>query len=237
MELTEKYQKREIPIEFVITLKNDFNYDSSIARINEIETLLNMPERMSELDKNVFLSSLFDFESKFMIQSVGGLLGYLDRKKVNFDLDLQQTQTPIHIVSKINLNKILTLDSNAFKSLDIFKTVDLNCALRQHDLKKSISFRTNLNDKSTDTLYGLYSSKILTKIGIKRLRSLMLKPLRDMEVLNERHRLIDFFLKGENSELTKLLRAALKKCKFISNILRDMRIAKCNITEWKRYVH
>ena len=236
MEITEKYHKRKVPIEFVMTLKNDFNFDSSMARINEIENLLNMPEKMNELDKNVYLSSLFDFESKFMIQSVGGLLGYLDRKKVNFELDFNLIRTPIHTVSKINLDKILFLDSNAFKSLDIFKTVDLNCALRQHDLKKSTSFRTNLYDKSIDTLYGLYSSKILTKIGIKKLRSFMLKPVRDMEMLNERHQFVEFFMKSENNEITKMLRQALKKCKFINNILRDMRIAKCNITEWKRYL-
>jgi DNA mismatch repair ATPase MutS len=235
MEITEKYQKRKIPIEFVMTLKNDFQFDSSIVRINEIKSLLNMPENITEMEKNMFLSSLFDFESKFMIQSVGGLLSYLDRKKINFQIDYNLSQTPILSVSKINLDKILLLDSNTFKSLDIFKTVDLNCALRQHDMKKSTSFRTNLYDKSIDTLYGLYSSKILTKIGIKKLRSFMLKPIRDTEVLNERHRFVDFFLKSENSEITKMLRLALKKCKFINNILRDMRIAKCNITEWKRY--
>ena len=65
MEITEKYQKRKIPIEFAMTLKNDFQFDSSIVRINEIKSLLNMPENITEMEKNIFLSSLFDFESKF----------------------------------------------------------------------------------------------------------------------------------------------------------------------------
>ena len=133
---------------------------------------------MSELEKRVYFSSLFDFSSNLMLQSVGGLMSYLDKNKVNSEFEPNVLQTPIYTIGKINIDKTLMLDSNAFKSLDIFKTVDLNCALRQHDLKKSISFRTNLYTKVTDTLYGLYSSKIQTKIGIKKLRSFMLKPVR-----------------------------------------------------------
>ena len=229
-----KYQKRKTPIEMIIANKQEFSKESSLIRISEIDNLPEMPKNISEIEKRIFFSSLFDFDSNLMIQTVGGLLSYTDKNKIGFDFDLNTLQTPIHSISKINLNKILMLDSNAFKSLDIFKAVDLNCASRQHDLRKSTSFRTNLYDNSTDTLYGLYSSKILTKIGIRKLRSIMLKPVRDMEVLHERHKLIEFFLKKENSELTKSLKMYLKKCKYINTILIDMRIAKCSLAEWKR---
>ena len=233
-ELAFKYQKRDPPIQFLLRIKNDFNYDSGKARIFRIENIVGMPANLSDADKSVFFTGLFDFECKLTIQTVGGLLKYLDNKQINFDY-ASNTCVPIHTVSKINLEKLLMIDSNTFKSLDIFKTVDLTCALRQHDFKKSDSFRTYLNDKLSDTLYGLYSSKILTKIGLAKLRSFMLKPVRDIEILNERHTVVDFFVNFQNNDLTQSVKTALKKCKYINNILKKMRIAKCSLTEWKRF--
>lgn len=138
----------------------------------------------------------------------------------------------------LNLEKILLLDSNTFKSLQIFNTIDFSCAYRQTNLITSNTFRTGLASKKLNnnniTLYGLFLSKMQTKIGISKLRSFLMKPTRDINILNERHRVIDSFCSNRNQELTSDLRQSLKKCKFISSILKRMKLTRIKWNEWKR---
>lgn len=84
------------------------------------------------------------------------------------------------------------------------------------------------------TLYGLFLSKMQTKIGVSKLRSFLMKPTRDQNILNERHRVIDAFNSNQNQELTTQLRKSLKKCKFIDSVLKRMKLTRIKWKEWKR---
>lgn len=144
----------------------------------------------------------------------------------------------IKFIKPINLEKLLLLDSNSFVALQIFNSVDFSCAYRQTNLINSNTFRTALHNKkinlNTITLYGLFVNKMQTKIGISKLRSFLLKPTRDMSILSERHKVIEAFIDNQNQELTAQLKKCLKKCKFITSILKKTKIARIKWNEWKR---
>lgn len=177
-----------------------------------------------------YFSCFFDFDSKLTIRSIGGLIKYFER--------IEDDNFEINYIKPLNLDKILLLDSNAFKSLQIFNPTDLSCAFRQTNVLNSNTFRTHLSNKQLDfsniTLYGLYLSRMQTKIGISKLRSFLMKPIRDSDVLNERHKIIDAFCSNQNMELTVQIRNSLKKCKFINSILKQMKLSRIKWSEWKR---
>jgi DNA mismatch repair ATPase MutS len=132
------------------------------------------------------------------------------------------------------MNKMLLLDAGSYKSLQIFSNVDFVCPNRLTETLDANSFRTSFDDKFNNTLYSLYSTRIQTKMGIAKLRSFMMKPTRDLDVLNKRHQVIGFFCEVRNKEICDLMIKTLKKCKFISQILKRMRITRCRLNEWKR---
>lgn len=120
------------------------------------------------------------------------------------------------------------IDSTSLKSLQVFNNIDYNYAYR-HSLN-----RTRLRNKPNQhniTLYSLYLSKMHTKIGIGKLRSFLMKPTRNQATLKERHRVVEFFMNDHNMELTKHVKTALKKCKFVQPIFKRMKETRCNFNK------
>ncbi len=231
-----KYLVKEKQINLFILSSNDFNYDNGKNRIiQQLNDIDQMPLNMNQTERIIYFSGLFDFESKLLIKSVGGLLKYFDRNRASLNLSADILgQIQILSVRPISLDKILLLDSNTYKSLQIFNNVDYVCANKLTETLDANSFRTSFNDKFNYTLYSLYSTKIQTKIGISKLRSYLMKPIRDEIILNKRYKVVEFFINNRNHEYSTVLIKTLKKCKFINQILKRMRISKCNLNEWKR---
>lgn len=163
-----KYLVREKQTNLFVLSSNDFNYDNGKNRIIEqLNDIDQMPLNMSQAERIVYFSGLFDFESKLLIKSVGGLLKYFDRNRASLNLTADVLgHIQILSVRPIILDKILLLDSNTYKSLQIFNNIDYVCANKLVETLDANSFRTSFNDKFNHTLYGLYSTKIQTKIGI-----------------------------------------------------------------------
>ena len=176
------------------------------------------------------MTCFFDFDSKLAIRSIGGLIKYFQR--------FEDDEFEIRFVKPLSLEKILLLDSNSFKALQIFNAVDFSCAYRQSNIMSSNTFRTALTNKNLNssniTLYGLFLSKMQTKIGVSKLRSFLMRPTRDLNILTERHRVIDAFNSNQNHEFTSQLRKTLKKCKFINSTLKRMKLTRIKWKEWKR---
>ena len=146
------------------------------------------------------------------------------------DIENNSVTVQIYSVKPLELEQLCFLDSNSFKSLQIFNEVDYTYAYRQTN-------RTNLNNipnSQNITLYSLFLSKMHTKVGIGKLRSFLMKPTRNMSILKERHKIVEFFRDSHNHELTDMVRVALKKCKFVTTIFRRMKETRCVVNEWKR---
>jgi hypothetical protein len=229
---------RHHSIQFVMMANADFSYKCACEQISQIDTLEEMPAMvMSEQERALYMKSAINFDSKHMIRCMGALLTYLQRNIDDSNEDSQQTDSlPILTIKAIKLNKLLTIDQNTYKSLQIFNDVDLSFANRQVMPQFSGHFRSTLNFKmdSHSTLYSLYLNKIHTKVGIAKLRSFMLRPVRDPSVINERHTLIEFFMDRHSHRFVELLRKSLKQCKFINALFKKMRTSSCSLNEWRK---
>lgn len=232
-------EPRPIPIEFELMASCDFDYEIAKDSIINLINLENMPRGLNPSDKLIFLSGLIDFDSKLMVRTIGAILKYMERKQINRELGTSIYRPQIYSIRMISFDKILYMNPNTYKSLQIFNNVDFVCTYKQ--LASNIdSFRTTLNDRyhnTNNTLYSLFLNKIHTKVGISKLRSYFMRPTRDAAILNERHRIIEFFLNYKNKDFNKLLQNSLKKCKYINPILKRMRITNINLKEWKRLIN
>ncbi len=210
---------------FLLMPNNDFNYEISKSRIFQINSLEDMPVKgLDDTEKHIFFSCLFNFESQLAIRSIGALLKFLDRQSIVHDIVTNAKTVPICSVRPLELDQICFLDSSTFKSLQIFNEIDYSYAYRHSPCRTSLTKKLDMNSL---TLYGLYLSKMHTKVGIGKLRSFLMKPTRDYEMLKERHRIIEFFADSRNNELVGLVTLALKKCKFVESILKRMKETRC----------
>lgn len=229
---------RDDSFELIVLPNGHFTYEQAKERIFGIETLANMPKtlNMTSGEKIIFYSCLFDFEAKCMIRCVGALLEYLNKNRINLEFGINTYETAVLAVRPYSLDKMLFLDANTYKSLQIFSDVDYHCA-KKLTYSDAEHFRTTLSDKQNTagrSLYAYFVSKLSTKIGVSKLRSYMLKPTRDATVLGERLAMVDFFTDYRNQSLVKFLQKTLHSCKYIQSILKRMKIAKCSLNEWKR---
>jgi DNA mismatch repair ATPase MutS len=231
-------------IKFRMLANFDFNYENAKEQILKLDSLEQMPNGGfdSDTEKTIFFYNLLNFECKHTIRSIGALLIFLKRNNSYFnnrDFFSSNKLTEIPLVKsfqQMQVDNLLLMDQNTFKSLQIFNDTDLMHANRQVDREYARNFRSSLsfNINAKSTLYSLYLSKISTKMGINKLRSFMLKPVRNEAILNERHRMIDFFMDHSNRQYVDLYRKTLKKCKFINAILKKIRIIRLNWNEWKK---
>ena len=267
--VTRQYKAKSEKINLVRLIANDFHYDSAKRRIMQLDGLELMPEAMSESERIVYFSGLFDFDAKLMIGATGALLKYMERAASSGlgaggegdDLfaaaNTELSAFRIDSVRPVRLGHLMLIDQHALQSLQIFSGVDLACAHKLTETLAATRFRTSFNPSSLAndcahtnnnnkngetssaivTLYGLYSSRIQTKIGLAKLRSYMMQPTRDPHVLAKRHRLVDYFVhetRHKAAEMTKSVRQQLRRCKFIGRTLKRMRITRCSLAEWKR---
>lgn len=141
-----------------------------------------------------------------------------------YDMDKQNTVMQIYSVKPLELDQMCFLDTSTFKALQIFNDIDYVYTYRHSTNRTSLN---NIPTVENITLYSLFLSKLHTKVGIAKLRSFMMKPTRNLEILKERHKVVEFFYDSHNHEMTGLVKIALKKCKFVNSILKRMRETRC----------
>ena len=110
--------------QLVLLPNNDFNYDYSKSRIYEVRLKQTSNLHLNEFNERViYYSSLLNFESKLMIRSIGALVKYLEKERVNVQLEDSSIQTPIQTFKSMNIDNLLLIDDNALKSLQIFHKI------------------------------------------------------------------------------------------------------------------
>ncbi|XP_053143021.1 mutS protein homolog 5 [Hemicordylus capensis] len=206
--------------EVVLYPNMDFGLEVSKQRILSRQFSF-VPSHMTATEKILYLSSIIPFESSLMVRALGGLLKFLDRRRVGIELEDNQVGVPILAFKKFVLTDTVHVDQDTYCVLQVFKS----------EVHPSVYKQAN-GKKEGLSLYGILNH-CRCKWGEKLMRLWLMRPTRNLTELNKRLDVIQFFLLARNHETVLTLQECLKNIKNVPLILRRMALSNTKVSDWQ----
>ncbi|XP_048346583.1 mutS protein homolog 5 [Sphaerodactylus townsendi] len=206
--------------EIVFYPNTDFGLEVSKQRILSKQFSF-IPSHMTAAEKILYLSSIIPFESPLVIRALGGLLKFLDRRKVGVELEGSNVEVPILSFKKFALTDIVHVDQDTYCVLQVFKS-EVHPSVYKHASGK----------KEGLSLYGILNH-CKCKWGEKLMRLWLMRPTRNVTELNKRLDVIQFFLLAQNHETVLTLQDCLKNIKNVPMILKRMALSNTKVGDWQ----
>uniref|UniRef100_A0A8C4WXM0 MutS homolog 5 n=1 Tax=Eptatretus burgeri TaxID=7764 RepID=A0A8C4WXM0_EPTBU len=170
-----------------------------------------MPSNLSDVDINVYFSNIVPFDNFNMVCAIGGLLKYINRKRIGVEL------RPSNILAPITAFKIFHF------SLQIFKC----------ELHPSIHKIGCGGGKEGFSLYGILN-RCRTRRGARLMKQWLKKPTQNFDELNMRLNVVQFFTEPQNAEMARNLQDSIKNIKNITaRTMTRIGSSRCSVSEWK----
>ncbi|XP_069611550.1 mutS protein homolog 5 [Ranitomeya imitator] len=179
-----------------------------------------LPSNLTEAEKILHLSSIIPFDCPLMVCALGGLLKFLDRRRIGIELEDSSVGVPILTIKKYVMTDIVDMDQDTFSVLHIFKS----------EAHPSV-YKMCSGGKEGLSLFGLLN-RCQCKWGENRLRLWFMRPTRSQEELKSRLDVIEFFMAPHNQETTSNM-GCLRNIKNIPLILKRMTLCNTKVTDWQ----
>ncbi|KAJ6660094.1 hypothetical protein lerEdw1_018020 [Lerista edwardsae] len=212
--------REEGKAEVVLYPNMDFGLEVSKQRILSRQFPF-VPSHMTATERILYLSSIIPFESPLMIRAIGGLLKFLDRRRVGVELEDSNVGVPILAFKKFVLTDIVNVDQDTYCVLQIFKS----------EVHPSV-YKQATGKKEGFSLYGILNH-CRCKWGEKLMRLWFMRPTRNLTELNKRLDVIQFFLLSRNHETVLTLQECLRNIKNVPLILRRMALSNTRVSDWQ----
>lgn len=216
---TEDMREEQKP-EVVLYPNMDFGLEVSKQRILSRQFPF-VPSHMTATERIIYLSSIIPFESPLMVRAIGGLLKFLDRRRVGVELEDSSVAVPILAFKKFVLTDLVNVDQDTYCVLQIFKS----------EVHPSV-YKQATGKKEGLSLYGILNH-CRCKWGEKLMRLWFMRPTRNLTELNKRLDVIQFFLLSRNHETVLTLQECLKNIKNVPLILRRMALSNTRVSDWQ----
>ncbi|XP_054425089.1 mutS protein homolog 5 isoform X1 [Pteronotus mesoamericanus] len=180
-----------------------------------------IPDSMTTTEKIIFLSSIIPFDCLLTVRALGGLLKFLGRRRIGVELENDNVGIPILGFKKFVLTHLVSIDQNTYSVLQIFKSESHPSVYKvASGLKEGLS------------LFGILN-RCRSKWGEKLLRLWFTRPTHDLEELNSRLDVIQFFLLPQNLDMAQMLHRLLGHIKNVPLILKRMKLSHTKVSDWQ----
>ncbi|XP_048763209.2 mutS protein homolog 5-like [Ostrea edulis] len=199
----------------------DFSPDICKRRILNLD-LPGIPTHYTDTEKTLYLSSLISFDNVATIRATGGLLKFLEKRRIGIELEDASVKVPVMDLKVITLDDQVAVDDTAFSALQIF----------QKEAHPSVYKIGQSGTKEGLSLFGLLN-RCRSAVGSRKLRLWFLRPIRDLDVLKQRQDAVAFFVNPRNIEVFTTLTDCMKNVKNISPVLKRMHQAQAAVIDWQ----
>ena len=197
---------------------SDFSFEQCKRNVLNV-TLPGMSKDMTDIEKKFYMTSILPFDCTCAVRSLGGLLRFLEKKRIGIGLEGKEAQTPIASIETVTFENVLFVDKLTLESLQVFHQV-------AHPSTVKSSYKEGLS------LFGILN-RAVTIAGKKLMRSWFYRPTSDENVLKRRHDAINFFIDSKNYEITGVFNDNLKQICNVSRIISRLKSARLTVSDWK----
>ncbi|XP_046326670.2 mutS protein homolog 5-like [Haliotis rufescens] len=200
------------------------NIDFSVAICKRRILSMNLPtipDHYTDMERTLYMSSLVPFENVCMVRAAGGLLKFLEKARVGVELEDTDTRVPVLGIHIFTLEDHMIIDDITYSALQIF-----------HQEAHPSVYKSGSGAKEGLSLFGILN-RCRSQIGSKMLRLWFLRPLRNVDLLKQRHAAIEFFMHARNIEVLTTLSDCLKHIKNVPRIITRMLQAQASVGDWQ----
>ncbi|KAK2581615.1 hypothetical protein KPH14_002118 [Odynerus spinipes] len=203
--------------------KKENSYETCYHRVRCLK-LDSEPKNAENSERVTFLNALLDFKAHAMIYALGLLLRFIDKHWNSITLDPAGKASFISL-NYVTLEDLVMIDDDSYKALNIVQT-------KYHP--SFFKFGNASTKMQSGSLFALLNC-CQSRPGVLFLWKTIRHPTRNIEVLDQRFDVIDFFLDPTNQSVVESLTTCLKDIYRLTNAILSRYLGpRARASDWQR---
>ena len=163
-------------------------------------------------------------DNAMLVSAAGGLMRYIENHRAVSQLGESNSNVTVHKMEHFNLDQYLHINPTTLKALQIFNS--------ESHPSRSLA----VSGREGFSVFGYLQESIATKAGSAMLREWFLKPVRDLDIIQERLDVIELLQAPRFAEYVVFLRKKLRQVKDLRNVYYHFRTATATVGDWLKLI-